>query len=211
MQLTIIYDNTTQNEALAPDWGFACRVEAHGRTILFDTGAKGSLLLDNMKKLGMNPGSFDEIFISHDHWDHTGGLADFLALNPVSCFIPEAFTTPAGPSPIRIGTAAQQIHDGIWSTGTLAGIEHSLVIAEKDKVIVVAGCSHPGVESILEAAGRIGRVSALIGGLHGFNRLQALRGLDLVCPTHCTQHIREIAGEYPDIYTAGGAGVSLTL
>src|SRR6056297_1183032 len=103
MKLTIIYDNTTRDDALPPDWGFSCLVEAHGKTILFDTGARGRLLLDNMKKLGIDPQSVDELFISHDHWDHTGGMADFFAIREVPCYVPEIFSTPAGPAPVRIG------------------------------------------------------------------------------------------------------------
>jgi len=51
MKVTILYDNTAYLEELAPDWGFSALVEAHNRTILFDTGTEGSILLDNMKKL----------------------------------------------------------------------------------------------------------------------------------------------------------------
>jgi len=104
MKLTIIYDNTTRDDALPPDWGFSCLVEAHGKTILFDTGARGRLLLDNMKKLGIDPQSVDELFISHDHWDHTGGMADFFAIREVPCYVPEIFSTPAGPAPVGIGS-----------------------------------------------------------------------------------------------------------
>jgi 7,8-dihydropterin-6-yl-methyl-4-(beta-D-ribofuranosyl)aminobenzene 5'-phosphate synthase len=78
MKITIIYDNTAFSKNLTPDWGFSCLVEAYDRKILFDTGAKGSILFDNMKKLDIDPSEIDMVFISHDHWDHTGGLPDFL-------------------------------------------------------------------------------------------------------------------------------------
>ncbi|MFO8047581.1 MAG: MBL fold metallo-hydrolase [Desulfosudaceae bacterium] len=211
MKLTIIYDNTTRDRALTPDWGFACLVETADKKILFDTGARGNILLDNMNKLGLDPLLVDEMFISHDHWDHTGGMADFFAIKQVPCYVPQVFTTKAGPEAIRVGSKVQKLHDKIWSTGTLAAIEHALVIEQDRGGIVIAGCSHPGVGTILEAAGKIGRVSALIGGLHGFSNLEAIRGLDLVCPTHCTQHIQPIADQYPDIYVAGGAGRTLTV
>ncbi|MBW2739319.1 MAG: hypothetical protein JRE64_10840 [Deltaproteobacteria bacterium] len=55
MKITIIYDNTAWDKNLTPDWGFSCLVEAYDRKILFDTGAKGSILLDNMKKLDVDP------------------------------------------------------------------------------------------------------------------------------------------------------------
>ena len=55
MKVTIIYDNTVWDEKLIPDWGFSCLVEAHGKTILFDTGAKENILIENMNKLDINP------------------------------------------------------------------------------------------------------------------------------------------------------------
>ena len=82
MKITIIYDNTVCNPKLIPDWGFACLVEASGHALLFDTGAKGRLLLGNMETLGIAPETIDTVFLSHNHWDHTGGLQDFLAVQP---------------------------------------------------------------------------------------------------------------------------------
>ena len=73
MKITIIYDNETSRRDLTPDWGFACLVEAHGKNILFDAGANGAILLDNMKNLNIDPESIEIIVISHAHWDHTGG------------------------------------------------------------------------------------------------------------------------------------------
>ncbi|HOO53878.1 MAG TPA: hypothetical protein PLM24_02835 [Methanothrix sp.] len=40
MRITIIYDNASLREDLRADWGFSALVEARGRRILFDTGAK---------------------------------------------------------------------------------------------------------------------------------------------------------------------------
>ena len=179
------------------------------RKILFDTGANGNLLLNNMKYLGIQPADITDIFISHDHWDHTGGLEIFTTDNKGVCFIPETFMQKLDIPTVRIGKTPREIHDNIWSTGTLAAIEQSLVIKQDDRAVVVTGCSHPGVESILEAAGTLGKVTALIGGLHGFDNVEALTGLELVCPTHCTQHIQEIRQRHPDIYREGGAGTIL--
>jgi len=56
-------------------------VEIERRRILFDTGADGDILLSNIEKLKTNPQDIEDIFISHLHWDHTGGLSSFLQLN----------------------------------------------------------------------------------------------------------------------------------
>ncbi|MCK4783053.1 MAG: MBL fold metallo-hydrolase, partial [Desulfobacteraceae bacterium] len=83
-------------EGLKADWGFACLVEVYGKKILFDTGANGSILLENMKTLNIDPTVVEEIFISHAHSDHTGGLSDFLKINPVKVYVPSSFKVPGG-------------------------------------------------------------------------------------------------------------------
>ena len=48
------------------------------KNILFDTGQSGLPLLHNMKHLGIDPTSIDAIFLSHCHYDHTGGVVEAL-------------------------------------------------------------------------------------------------------------------------------------
>ncbi len=211
MKLTIVYDNESLQPGLTADWGFACIIEAHGRTILFDTGAKGQILLANMAHLGIEPGRIDEVFISHHHWDHVGGLADFLKLKACPVYIPSSCSRPHGAREVLSVDQPREIHSGIYSTGTLKRIEQSLVLASESGAVVVAGCSHPGVGEILHAASHIARPRALIGGLHGFSDFKALDGLELVCPLHCTKHKEAILQRYPEIATAGGVGLVLEL
>lgn len=210
--IRIIYDNTSQQDNLAADWGFACLVEAHGRRLLFDTGAKGDVLLTNMKMLHIDPTTIAEVFISHDHWDHTGGLEAFMEANPsAKVWAPTGCqSVPSGADVVYID-GPHDLSDGLYSTGVLSEIEHSLAIQNQKGVAVVVGCSHPGVGQILDAASSHGTPRALIGGLHGFDEFDRLSGLNLICPTHCTQHIDEIRQRYPDIYTSGGAGVQVVV
>jgi 7,8-dihydropterin-6-yl-methyl-4-(beta-D-ribofuranosyl)aminobenzene 5'-phosphate synthase len=98
------------------------------------------------------------------------------------------------------------IADGIYSTGELKGIEQSLVVRLEQFFMVVTGCSHPGMESILEAASRVGKVGAVLGGFHGFDAYDLFENMAMVCPAHCTQHIKEIADRFPDRYIGAGAG-----
>jgi 7,8-dihydropterin-6-yl-methyl-4-(beta-D-ribofuranosyl)aminobenzene 5'-phosphate synthase len=99
-----------------------------------------------------------------------------------------------------------ELFENGYSTGQLAGIEQSLVLRQDDHVVVVAGCSHPGVGAILDAAATFGPVTTLIGGLHGFNRFSLLDGLETICPAHCTQHIDEIKQRYSEKVLPAGAG-----
>ena len=206
MKITIIYDNDALKEGLHADWGFACFIEVNGRRILFDTGANGTILLDNMKKLNIDPQTVDEIFISHDHSDHTGGLSDFLKINPTKVYIPASCHQPQGAKEIIKVKESLKIHEGIFSTGELKNIEQSLVITTEKGVVVIVGCSHSGVESILKTAAQFGNPIALIGGLHGFSNLDVVKDLDLICATHCTQQKTKIMLRYPDTFIYGGAG-----
>jgi 7,8-dihydropterin-6-yl-methyl-4-(beta-D-ribofuranosyl)aminobenzene 5'-phosphate synthase len=48
------------------------------RRILFDAGQSGKPILYNMEKMGLNPKEIDMIFLSHCHYDHSGGLVEIL-------------------------------------------------------------------------------------------------------------------------------------
>jgi 7,8-dihydropterin-6-yl-methyl-4-(beta-D-ribofuranosyl)aminobenzene 5'-phosphate synthase len=159
-----------------------------------------------MKKLNIDPFMIEEIFISHSHWDHTGGLSDFLAVNPVKVYVPASFSKPQSARDVVKVKEPLRMHENIFSTGELGGIEQSLVVKTEQGVVVIAGCSHPGVGEILRAASHFGRVYALIGGLHAFKEFGLLRNLALICPTHCTQFKSEIESLYPDKCVRGGVG-----
>jgi 7,8-dihydropterin-6-yl-methyl-4-(beta-D-ribofuranosyl)aminobenzene 5'-phosphate synthase len=207
MKVTIVYDNETWQPGLEAAWGFSCLVEANGQRLLFDTGGQGTILLQNLKTLNLDPRSISAVFISHGHWDHMGGLAEVLRLQgdvtvylPGSCLVP-----PEARQAIKVQGACA-LSQTLFSTGELKNIEQSLVIKTKGGLVVVCGCSHPGVETILKAASQFGRVSALVGGLHGFKEYDLLADLNLICPCHCTQHQAEILARYPETAVSGGAG-----
>jgi 7,8-dihydropterin-6-yl-methyl-4-(beta-D-ribofuranosyl)aminobenzene 5'-phosphate synthase len=68
------------------EWGYSALVEADGRRILFDTGANPDVVLRNAKALGVDLSKVDEVVLSHNHDDHTGGLLalrrELMAANP---------------------------------------------------------------------------------------------------------------------------------
>ena len=209
MKITIVYDNQVYKAGLKADWGFSCLVEVEGTPwILFDTGAHGDLLLQNMRNLNIDPGSIQTIFISHPHHDHTGGLFDLLRMNRgITVYVPASYALQKAEGEIIKVKKSVKIYENVFSTGELSDIEHALVIATDKGLVVIAGCSHPGVGAILQAARGFGKkVHALIGGLHGFKEVNLLEDLDLVCPTHCTQYGAMIKRRYPQKYVAGGAG-----
>ncbi len=56
------------------EWGFAALIEADGRKILFDTGAKTDVVQKNLKTLKLDLGAVPDVVLSHWHWDHIGGF-----------------------------------------------------------------------------------------------------------------------------------------
>jgi 7,8-dihydropterin-6-yl-methyl-4-(beta-D-ribofuranosyl)aminobenzene 5'-phosphate synthase len=213
MQITIVYDNEVLKAGLLADWGFSCLVEPEGgERILFDTGAKSSILFHNLAKLDLDPGTISKIFISHGHWDHLGGLAGLLKLNrDVKIYLPHSCSIPAGATQAISIQESCEIQENLFSTGELQGIEQSLVVKTREGVVVICGCSHPGVRTILAAASQYGKVIALIGGLHGFKEFDLLEDLKLICPCHCTQYKSAIKQLYPKTCVRGGAGLLVTI
>jgi len=210
MKITIIYDNEAFRKDLEADWGFSCLVETEGRKILFDTGANGDILLSNMQKLGIDPKQIQDVFISHAHFDHTGGLSSFLNQNrDVTVWIPPSFKGLKNVKKIEVKNP-MKLYDGIYSTGELEGIEQSLCVETKKGIVIIVGCSHPKMEHIIKAASQFGRVYGIIGGLHG-TKPHALKDFNLICPTHCTQYKAEIKSLYPEKYVEGGAGKVIEL
>jgi len=210
MKLTIVFDNVVykKNIGLISDWGFSCFVETGKENILFDTGSKGNILLNNLNILGIDPKRVDKIIISHEHYDHNGGLLAILPyVNDVELYRLSDYN-PENKFNLFTIDNSQKITDTIFSTGKLEGIieEQSLVIKGEKGFYVLVGCSHPGIENILNSAKELGNVVGIIGGFHGFDNYSILEGLDLICPTHCTKHIKEIKKLYPDNYIEGGVG-----
>jgi 7,8-dihydropterin-6-yl-methyl-4-(beta-D-ribofuranosyl)aminobenzene 5'-phosphate synthase len=56
----------------------ACRGD-HTTTVLFDVGPYGEVWVANAERLNIDLSAIDVLFLSHWHWDHTGGIATVVA------------------------------------------------------------------------------------------------------------------------------------
>ncbi len=207
MKITIVYDNTAFIKGLRSDWGFSALIEGEDiPIILFDTGGSGRILLDNMKRMDIDPKSVDEVFISHAHLDHTGGLSTFLSKkNDVKIWVPPSVRGIRNARKVVKVRNPTKLHKGVYSTGELEGVEQSLCIKTDKGILVIAGCSHPSMSNILNTASQFGEIYGIIGGLHGTDP-EELSDLDLICATHCTQHKAEIKRLYSERFKEGGVG-----
>jgi 7,8-dihydropterin-6-yl-methyl-4-(beta-D-ribofuranosyl)aminobenzene 5'-phosphate synthase len=70
-------------DALVAEHGFAMlitvRTAGRARRLLFDTGTTPDGAVENMRRLGVDPGSIEAVVLSHGHFDHTAGLAGLIA------------------------------------------------------------------------------------------------------------------------------------
>ena len=127
-RITVVYDNhTPKNNALKPSWGFACVVEGFEKTILFDTGTSGPILLNNLTALGFDPAQIDCVIISHGDWDHIGGLWTFLNANPaVEVYLPDSLSRHLkdeicahGAQLVSVGPARITVCGGVMLSGEM--------------------------------------------------------------------------------------------
>jgi 7,8-dihydropterin-6-yl-methyl-4-(beta-D-ribofuranosyl)aminobenzene 5'-phosphate synthase len=215
MKLTIVYDNEIFKKGfrLKSDWGFSCLIETNDDTILFDTGANGKILLHNMKQLNIHPNNIKKIIISHEHEDHRGGLKSLVSyMKDIEVYqLNQEF--PSREMISIIPDIPKKISDGVWTTGRLIGLvdEHSLILRGHKGWYVLTGCSHPGLEKILQIAKQIGNIIGIIGGFHGINNLKILEDLNFICPCHCTAHKKDIKITFPAKYSSCGVGKTINL
>jgi len=212
VKIKILYNNTTKL-GFKSAWGFSCLIEAKEK-ILFDSGWDGDLLLYNMKKFGFNPEEIDKILISHDHWDHAGGISRILnkTKNP-DVFVLKSFSQHLKK---EIGKRAivhevskmEEISEKIFTTGPLGTEikEQSIFIETENGFIVITGCAHPGVNNIIDFVKKFGKVYWVMGGFHDFSDIEYLKDIPVISSCHCTMHIKEIIEKYPEKYKECLAG-----
>ena len=252
VRLTILCDNAVARAGVKAVWGFTCLVEARGHTVLFDTGADPAVLKENLAALKAAPARIEAVVISHYHGDHTWGapglgtLRGVRALTPRSLeghpketaalqsaglrLVPVSETTSlfdgmtvsaplpfGGMIPIPSGKPGETFTDKVW--------EQCLTVETPAGLVVILGCSHPGVLPMLEQVKRqTGRpLHFVIGGFHLLGRpdaevrkiataMQAM-GVAHVSATHCTgdaatHAFRDVFGNR---YVSAGVGAVIDL
>jgi len=74
----VVVDDAGYDTELWGEFGLSLLVEAETSEeklrLLVDTGLTADPLLHNMKMLNIDPQTIDKIFLTHCHYDHTGGL-----------------------------------------------------------------------------------------------------------------------------------------
>ena len=87
LKITVLVTNLAGDPHLGDgEWGYSALVEVDGHKILYDTGASSEMILNNAKALHVDLSDVEDVVLSHNHWDHVGGLMalrrEFAKTNP---------------------------------------------------------------------------------------------------------------------------------
>lgn len=228
--IATVFDNRGVDRRLATRWGFAAMVSTPSTTLLFDTGDDAPTLLANMERLALSPADIDTVVISHAHNDHIGGLLGFLRVNNrTNVLLPPTVQASAREAIAATGarylsvTGPVEIAPGIRTTGPLGEMrEQALVIETRDGLVVITGCAHPGIVSVVRRAQAMRPdlgIALVMGGFHLRSApahqidsiVAAFReiGVQRVAPSHCTGDpaIRRFREAYGSSFVEGGVGM----
>jgi 7,8-dihydropterin-6-yl-methyl-4-(beta-D-ribofuranosyl)aminobenzene 5'-phosphate synthase len=223
VRLTVVCDDFSGAEkGFRTDYGFALLVDMGGERILFDTGTHPDILSANLRALGLNATDLKAVILSHNHYDHTGGLPGILAENPdIPVYVhrdwdrPHVFKGHVVPRNNRVdlqgGRACPELAAGLHVTNSLfsadyGGIfEHACLVRTGAAEILITGCCHPGLDAFLdELYGTVESEEAtlhIIGGFHGFRfssaRAAAVdsRLCQIIC-CHCTSRYESFRSQF---------------
>lgn len=207
-EIRIAIDNKCALNGYLKDFGFSALIYNNitQNFLLFDTGSNGNILIHNLSKHDVHVKDIKKVIISHDHFDHTGGLSLILKHNPdIEIFVPyrDLMRLKRVFPEARMHGVDEMImiEKNVYSSGQLGSRlpEQCLFLQTLDgSLLLIVGCTHPGLENFILKAREIGKIKAIIGGFHGFNKYEYLEGIDFIGACHCTAHISSIQSKFPD-------------
>jgi len=229
IKITIVYDNNPCKEGLETRWGFACVISGMEKTILFDAGGEGEVLLANMAKMEIEASEIETVLLSHIHDDHTGGLGAFLKKNAqVRVYVPDSFPESFKDKITRMKAEVvevekpREILTKIYSTGQMGTEkkEQGLILQTNRGLLIITGCAHPGIVEMVKRAQELfdEPVLLIMGGFHlkatdkdeieGIIKTLEEMKVKYAGPCHCTgEQARSLfAEQFGEHYIKAGVG-----
>lgn len=208
MKIKVIAEASTELERRTIGWGVSFLV---GEDLLFDTFSNEDVLRVNLVRFGVKVSQLKYVVISHEHWDHIGGLWYILRENPlVKVFVCKDFSPEFKENVTNFNVDMTEvdepieIKDGIFTTGEIMGkynnspLPEQALIIKEDKLTVITGCAHPGIVTILRRVKEIFPypIGLVIGGFHLYDKseneiykiIEEFKSLNIerIAPCHCT-------------------------
>jgi 7,8-dihydropterin-6-yl-methyl-4-(beta-D-ribofuranosyl)aminobenzene 5'-phosphate synthase len=234
LTIKVVHDNNRYADGLETAWGFSALITGTNKTILFDAGSDGWLLLNNMKKLAIEPNDIDVMVLSHLHGDHSGGAGGLLEKNSrVTVYLPISFPKKSKQRVRELAAKVVEVKEPtkicerVHSTGQLGRLihEHSLIIQTQRGSIVMTGCAHPGIINTVNTARDLvkGNILLVMGGFHlewaTKRKIEKIISafkqwpVQYVGPCHCSGHKARTLFEkrYGERYIKVGAGRVITI
>lgn len=234
VEICILYDNYVCTPETESDWGFSCLIEADDQQILFDAGTRPNILMKNIGITKTDISEIDQVFISHNHGDHTGGLWAILGeKSGIPVHLPHPPASELKTHITQLGGIARSnerpfaLTDHIWSGGTMGGMIHEqcVVIHHNKGLIVITGCSHPGISEMLNQIKNEfnQEIYAVMGGfhlmMHSKKQIEKIigefreMGIKKCGCTHCTgeKQIQQFREAFGDDFMEMGTGRQITI
>lgn len=231
MIIKVIYDNCKESQDLQEGWGFSALIEISDRKILFDTGNDQKVFFSNAKKMKISLAEVTDVVFSHKHKDHVTGCKEILEnLKENSrVYVPKGFPIKKIPSHLQLQKVEDfvEIDENIFSMVLKGGLflyEQFLILQTQKGLVIITGCAHPGIITIIKAAQKKMKktIYFVLGGFHLFNKnaqftkqivseFESLQ-VEKVAPCHCSgeKTIKQFQEVYKDCFYKVGAGTVLS-
>lgn len=179
MKLIILSDDRARDKRFVAKHSFSILIRIGFESYLVGLGVDPDTLEHNAREAGVDFGVIDKVVVTHEHTPHFGGykfLADEAPFTEV--YIPFGSSESLGRLLSRNGLRpievikTLKIGEEIYITQPYYGppYEHIVLINDKDGLVAITGCLHPGLTPLLEVKRIFGKkIKGIIGGFHLYN------------------------------------------